>query len=90
MSVRACISILMNFVLALTFLQAPFQHVPEIDLKWSSSVDEGAIAHCCPFLRRLLAKSMQAHLEQTTLFIRICCLPFLVEALFSPVDALVH
>src|ERR1700716_2706127 len=29
MSVRACISILMNFVLALTFLQAPFQHVHE-------------------------------------------------------------
>jgi len=24
--------------------------VPEIDLKWSSSVDEGAITHCCPSL----------------------------------------
>jgi hypothetical protein len=29
MFVRACISILMNFLLALTFLQAPFQHVHE-------------------------------------------------------------
>jgi hypothetical protein len=29
MSVRACISVLMNFLLALTFLQAPFQHVHE-------------------------------------------------------------
>lgn len=26
---RSCISMLMNFVLALTFLQAPFQHVHE-------------------------------------------------------------
>ena len=24
--------------------------VPEIDLKWSSSVDEGAVTHCCPSL----------------------------------------
>ena len=29
MNVRPCISILMNFVLALTFLQAPFLHVHE-------------------------------------------------------------
>jgi hypothetical protein len=29
MGVRSCISILMNLVLALTFLQAPFQHVHE-------------------------------------------------------------